>query len=77
MYCNEVSFQELLDCSDNDLENTFENNAWKMEHNAEQLQEILNRIIGVSLRELHNMRSTVKSVFLQLLACLIRHPLYG
>ena len=55
MYCNEVSFQELLDCSNNDLENTFENNAWKLEHNAEQLQEILNRIIGVSLREPHNM----------------------
>ena len=37
MYCNEVSFQELLDCSDNDLENNFENNAWKLEHNAEEL----------------------------------------
>ena len=27
---------------ENNLEN-FENNAWKLEHNAEELQEILNR----------------------------------
>ena len=33
MYCNK-SFQELLDCFDNDLENNFENNAWNLEHNA-------------------------------------------
>ena len=32
-------------------------------------------IIGVSLSEPHHMRSTVKYVFM--LACLIRHPLYG
>ena len=39
MSCNKVSFQELLDCFDNDLEN----NVWMLEHNAEKLQEILNR----------------------------------
>ena len=27
MHCNEVSFQGLMDCPDNDLENNFENNA--------------------------------------------------
>ena len=34
-----------MDCFDNDLVNNFENNAWKLEHNAEELQEILNRIM--------------------------------
>ena len=33
MLCNEVSFSEFLDCFDNDLEN----NAWKLEHNVEDL----------------------------------------
>ena len=42
MYCNKVSFQELLDCFDNDLWNNLENN---LEHNEEKLQEILNRIM--------------------------------
>ena len=41
MHYNKVSFQELLDCFDNDLEN----NADNLEHNAEKLQEILNRIM--------------------------------
>ena len=41
MHCNEVSFQELLDCFDNNIEN----NACSLEHNAEKLQEILNRIM--------------------------------
>ena len=27
MHCNKVSFQELLDCFDNDFENNLENNA--------------------------------------------------
>ena len=27
MHCNKVSFQELLDCFDNDLGNNLENNA--------------------------------------------------
>ena len=30
---------------DNDLENNFENSAWKLEQNVEELQEILNRIM--------------------------------
>ena len=34
-----ISFQELLDCFDNDFEN---NEAWNLEHNAEKLQEIVN-----------------------------------
>ena len=34
-----------MDCFDNNLENNFENDAWKLEHNAEELQEILNRIM--------------------------------
>ena len=38
------SFQELLECYDNDLENNIKNNAWNLEHNAEKSQEILNRI---------------------------------
>ena len=38
MLCIKGSFREL-DCFDNDLEN----NAWKLEYNAEKLQEILNR----------------------------------
>ena len=33
MHCNKVSFQELLDCFDNDLGN----NAWNLELNAEQV----------------------------------------
>ena len=33
MSCNKVSFQELLDWFDNDLEN----NVWKLEHNAQEL----------------------------------------
>ena len=37
MLCNKVSFGEILDWFDNDLENSIENNAWKLEHNAEQL----------------------------------------
>ena len=45
MHCNKVSFQELLDCFDNDLGNNLENNADNLEHNAEKLQEILNRIM--------------------------------
>ena len=32
MYCNKVSFQELLDCFDNDLGNNLENNADNLEH---------------------------------------------
>ena len=50
MLCNKVSFLELLDCFGNDLENNFENNAWKLGHNsinAEELQEILNRMMQV------------------------------
>ena len=39
---NKVSFWVLLVCFDNHLDNDFENNAWKLEHNAEELQEILN-----------------------------------
>ena len=34
-----------MDCFDNDLKKNFENNACKLEHNAEELQEILNRIM--------------------------------
>ena len=45
MHCNKVSFQELLDCFDNNLGNNLENNADNLEHNAEKLQEILNRIM--------------------------------
>ena len=45
MHCNKVSFQELLDCFDNDLGNNLENNADNLEHSAEKLQEILNRIM--------------------------------
>ena len=45
MHCNKVSFQELLDCFDNDLGNNLENNPDNLEHNAEKLQEILNRIM--------------------------------
>ena len=42
MLCNKVSFSELLNCFNNDLEN---NNACKLEHNVEELQEILNKIM--------------------------------
>ena len=31
MHCNQVSFQALLDCFDNDLDS----NAWNLDHNAE------------------------------------------
>ena len=37
-----------MDCSDNYLENNFENTAWKQSIkfiNAERLQEVLNRIM--------------------------------
>ena len=33
-----------MDCYDYGLGNSFENNAWNLEHNEEILQEILNRI---------------------------------
>ena len=36
MHCNEASFQELLECFDNNLSNDIENNAWKLEHNVEK-----------------------------------------
>ena len=42
MYCNKVSFQELLDCFDNDLGNNLEYNADNLEHNAEKLQGMQN-----------------------------------
>ena len=39
MHCNKVSFQELLDCFDNDLGNNLENNADNnLEHNTENSQ---------------------------------------
>ena len=38
MLCNKI----ILRAPDNDFEN---NNVWKLEHNAERLQEILNRIV--------------------------------
>ena len=34
-----------MDCFDNNLGNNFENNAWNLEHNADKLQEMLNRIM--------------------------------
>ena len=37
MHCNELSFQESLDCFDSDLENNYENNAWNLEHNVIKL----------------------------------------
>ena len=43
MLCNKVA--NFLDCFDNDLENNYENNAWKLEHNTEEFQEILNRVM--------------------------------
>ena len=39
-----MHFNKVL-YTDNSLENTSENNAWKLELNAEKLQEILNRIM--------------------------------
>ena len=52
MNCNKVSFQELLDYTDNDLENKFENNfeknAWTVEHNAIKLQNrIMQRAMSI------------------------------
>ena len=39
MNCNNLSFQELLNCFDNNFENNFENNAADhLEHNADKLQ---------------------------------------
>ena len=38
-----------MDCFDNGLENNFENKAWKLEHNVEELQEIMNRIMQGSV----------------------------
>ena len=50
MHCNKVSYQELLDCFDNNLWNNLENNVDNLEHNAEKLQEILNRIMQRIMR---------------------------
>ena len=36
--CHKVSIHGLLDHFDADLENDFEKNEWKLEHNAEELQ---------------------------------------
>ena len=41
MYCNKISFQELLDHFGNNLKNNLENNA----HGQGKLQKILNRIM--------------------------------
>ena len=59
MYCNKVSFQELLDCFDNDLGNDLENNIDNLEHTAEKLQEILNRIMQRIMSIITNFRSSV------------------
>ena len=40
-----MSIHELLDHFDADLENDFENNAWKLGHNVQESQEILNKIM--------------------------------
>ena len=47
MHCNKVPPQELLDCFDNDFENNCENVniTWNLEHNAEKIQEILNKML--------------------------------
>ena len=39
-----ISLQELLDSFDYDLENSYMNNTW-LEHNVENVLEILNRIM--------------------------------
>ena len=68
MHCNKVSFQELLDCFDNDLWNNLENNADNLEHNAEKLQEILNRIMqkimSIIISALIGMTKNVPSISL-------------
>ena len=40
MHCDELSFQELLDCLANDFNYDTENNAWNMEHNTETMQRV-------------------------------------
>ena len=40
MHCDELSFQELLDCLDNDFNYDTENNAWNVEHNTETMQRV-------------------------------------
>ena len=49
MYCNKLSFQELLDCCDIYFEINLENNAWTLEHNAGEFKEILNGIMQKTL----------------------------
>ena len=47
-----------------DLENNFENNLWSLEHNAEKLQEIQNRINARDYE--HNyLRPTVLRYFME------------
>ena len=55
-----------MDCFDSDLKDNFENNAWNLKHNAEELQEVLSRILqgimsiitlallGLAMTSLHN-----------------------
>ena len=75
MHCNKVSFQELLDCFDNDLGNNFENNADNLEHNAEKLQENLNRIMQRIMSIITSALTMMQlyMYFTTLHACLITH----
>ena len=40
MHCDELSFQELLDCLANNFNYDTENNAWNGEHNTETMQRV-------------------------------------
>ena len=59
-----------MDCFDNDLDNNFENNAWKLKHDAEELQEILNRIM-------QGIVSIIISALIYMYMCLVAITIYG
>ena len=37
MNCNNISFQELFDCFEDDFENNLEVKAWDLEHDPEKM----------------------------------------
>ena len=44
MHCDELSFQELLDCLANGFNYDTENNTWNVEHNTETMQRVTTTI---------------------------------
>ena len=67
MLCNKkYHFESSADCFDNDLMH----GKWKLEHNAEELQEILNRIM-------QGIVSMITSALIYYMVCTYRATKYS